>query len=82
MWNLKQALAAKQKSLTMPLKDLIEEHENLVAVLKRDNPQEIADEAKDQAGELREYKLKAEAKKKDDQPPTADRHLLPHRRPP
>ena len=73
MWNLKQALAAKQKSLAMPLNDLVEEHEGLVAVLKRDDPKEIADEAEEQAGELKGYKQKlTAAKKQKDEPPTAE----------
>ena len=73
MWNLKQALAAKQKSLAMPLNDLVEEHEGLVAVLKRDDPKEIANEAKEQSVELKEYKQKLTASKKQkDEPLTAE----------
>lgn len=47
------------KSLKMPLKSLVSEHTKLVQVLKRDDPKEIAKEAKDQGAELKEYKKQA-----------------------
>ena len=69
-WNLKTALAAK--TLTMPLKNLVKEHKELVGVLRNDDPKEVANEAAEQAGELQEYKRKLIASKKKDEPPTAE----------
>ena len=56
--DLRRNLQAS-KSLKMPLKDLVSEHTKLVQVLKRDDPAEIAKEAKDQGAELKEYKKQA-----------------------
>lgn len=51
---------AKQnpKSIKMPLKDVIKEHERLVKVLRRGKPAELKEELKYQSKELKEYKTK------------------------
>jgi predicted ATPase len=39
---------------SMPLEEAIDEHEKLVEVLEKDEPEAIAEEAKEQGGELQE----------------------------
>ena len=46
----------KDKSVSMKLNDLIEEHKNLIKVLKTGTKKEQAKEAKKQAKELKKYK--------------------------
>ena len=48
--------APASASVSMPKKELVEEHKKLVQVLKKDEPKEVAKEAKKQEAELKTYK--------------------------
>jgi hypothetical protein len=48
----------RQKRVSLPLKELIDEHAHLIDVLKSDGERGL-EEAKDQAKELKEYRRKA-----------------------
>jgi hypothetical protein len=50
------------EALQMPLQDLVKEHEELVEVLKKDDPKEIQDMAKEQGEELKGYRRKLDGK--------------------
>lgn len=49
-------------NVVMTGKQAVAEHEKLVGVLRRGNKKELQAEAKDQAGELKEYRKKARSK--------------------
>jgi hypothetical protein len=50
-----EAPAPASASVSMPKKELVEEHKKLVQVLKKDEPKEVAKEAKKQEAELKTY---------------------------